>query len=88
MPIIGADSPKIWTQPNTLDDLPVETITRPNDAVRGIAPIDANVKANNFPECIMPEKQGSDKLSGHKVWAPPPKGSYAKAILTHCRVGS
>lgn len=74
MPIVGADAPKIWAEPNTLDDLPVEAITQANQSLKGIAPIDKNLKATDFPEYIMPEKQGSDKLTGHRVWAPPPAG--------------
>ena len=88
MPIVGADAPKIWAEPNTLDDLPVEAITQANQSLKGIAPIDKNLKATDFPEYIMPEKQGSDKLTAHRVWAPPPAGLCVRELLFFQRVPS
>eukprot|EP00750_Incisomonas_marina_P008787 INCI15698.1.p1 GENE.INCI15698.1~~INCI15698.1.p1 ORF type:complete len:524 (-),score=101.86 INCI15698.1:1023-2594(-) len=89
MPIVGADAPKIWAEPNTLDDLPVEAITQANQSLKGIAPIDKNLKATDFPEYIMPEKQGSDKLTAHRVWAPPPADIHdKKGAQLHYAFGS
>ena len=40
MPIIGADAPPIWSAPNTLDDVPLENITKSMKAIKPIPAID------------------------------------------------
>lgn len=76
MPIIGADAAPIWTEPNTLDNLPMEATSKP-DSTQGIVAIDTKLKANDFPEYIMPEKQGGDVLyTAHKMWVEPLPGGY------------
>ena len=79
MPVIGADAPKVWVQPNTLDDVPIENVLKSKEAAPTIASISKVEKATHFPECIMVEKQGGDKLYfGHKPWVKPPAGKDTK----------
>ena len=82
-PIVGMDAPPIWVQPNTLDDVPLEAVTKSKEAVPKIAAIDTTQKATNFPECIMVQNQGGDNLYfGHKPWVKPPAGSSLKYLLS------